>query len=74
MVACAEFDPPRFQAEFVALLQAVHRARGCLPSVHFASGHNHYTIAMHIGTRDVRLADEVLAFVRENCATGEHHD
>ena len=74
LVACAEFDPPRFQAEFVALLQAVHRARGCLPRVHFASGHNHYTIAMHIGTRDVRLADEVLAFVRESCTTGEHHD
>lgn len=68
LVACAEFDPPRFQAEFVALLQAVHRARGWLPRAHYASGHNHYTMAMHVGTRDARLADEVLAFARESCA------
>jgi arylformamidase len=30
-VACAEFDPPRFQAETVALLQAVLTSRGRLP-------------------------------------------
>lgn len=68
MVACAEFDPARFQAEFIALLQAVHRTRGRLPRAHYASGHNHYTMAMHVGTRDVRLAEEVLAFAREHCA------
>jgi acetyl esterase/lipase len=71
MVACAG-SIRRAQAEFVALLGGSPRTR--MPAERASRlGHNHYTIAMHIGTRDVRLADEVLAFVREN-APGEHHD
>jgi arylformamidase len=68
LVACAEFDPPRFQREAVALLDSVLRARGRLPRTHFASGHNHYTLAMHLGTADTRLADEILDFARTCCA------
>lgn len=67
MIASAELDPPRFKAEFAALLSAVQTTRGRLPRTHIASGHNHYTLAMHLGTRDARLADDVLAFVRECC-------
>jgi triacylglycerol lipase len=67
-VACAEFDPPRFQREAVALLERTLRARGRLPRTHFASGHNHYTLAMHLGTSDTRLADELLDFARACCA------
>jgi len=63
LVACAEFDPPRFQAETLALLQRVLTERGRAPRSHFASGHNHYTLAMHLGTSDTRLSDEIVSFV-----------
>lgn len=62
MVACAEFDPPRFQAEWASLLQARLGRHGHLPRAHYASGHNHYSMAMHLGTSDHRLSDELLSF------------
>lgn len=65
MVASAEFDPRRFQVETLALQEAILKARGRLPRTHFASGHNHYTLAMHIGSSDTRLSDEILSFVRD---------
>ncbi|MFM2288192.1 MAG: hypothetical protein RL684_1335 [Pseudomonadota bacterium] len=64
-VACAEFDPPRFQAETTALLQRRLELQGHLPRAHFASGHNHYSLAMHIGGRDQRLGGELLGFIAE---------
>jgi acetyl esterase/lipase len=67
-VACAEFDPPRFQAETLGLLQARLDRHGTMPRAYIASGHNHYSMAMHIGGADRRLADEILAFARESCA------
>jgi arylformamidase len=69
LLASAEFDPPRFQAETRALVQAVSEARGSLPRAHFASGHNHYTLAMHLGSSDTRLSDEILSFIREETKT-----
>ncbi len=65
-VACAEFDPPRFQAETLALLQRRLEASGHMPRAHLASGHNHYSLAMHLGGRDQRLASELLGFISEN--------
>jgi arylformamidase len=64
-VACAEFDPPRFQTETVILLETVLQQRGSLPRAYLASGHNHYTMAMHLGTTDTRLTDEILSFTKE---------
>jgi arylformamidase len=69
LVANAEFDPPRFQAESRELLHAVSRARGSLPRAHLASGHNHYTLAMHLGSSDTRLSEEILSFIREETKT-----
>jgi acetyl esterase/lipase len=64
-VACAEFDPPRFQAEAMALLQRRLEARGQLPRAYLASGHNHFSLAMHVGGRDQRLGRELLGFITE---------
>ena len=69
LIACAEFDPPRFQAEWLGMLTEMQRRRGRLPRVHFASGHNHYSLAMHIGTADTRLSDEIVQFLREHGST-----
>ena len=67
LVACSEFDPPRFQAEFVGLLQRRLERHGALPRSHIGSGHNHYSLAYHLGTSDTRLEDEIVQFVREQC-------
>ena len=64
-VACAEFDPPRFQAETLALLQRRLEVQGHVPRSHLASGHNHYSLAMHVGGRDQRLGRELLGFITE---------
>lgn len=68
-VASAEFDPPRFQAETLGLLAARLERHGTMPRAYVAAGHNHFSIAYHLGTADTRLADEVLGFIREQ--TGE---
>ncbi len=63
LVACAEFDPPRFQAETTGLLAARLAAHGELPRSHIASGHNHFSLAAHIGGVDTRLSDEIRQFI-----------
>ena len=68
MICCAQFDPPRFQAEFLALLQDRLARHGAMPRSYIVSGHNHYTTAMHLGTSDRRLADEIGGFIQESCA------
>ncbi len=67
MVACAQYDPPRFQAEWTGLIQDRLTRHGGLPFCHYASGHNHYSMAMHIGTSDCRLSGEIAAFVDACC-------
>jgi len=67
LVACAEFDPPRFQQEFLGLMDERLARHGAMPRGHIASGHNHYSMAMHLGTSDRRLADEIVDFVAECC-------
>jgi len=65
LVACAQYDPPRFQAEFLGLMQDRLARHGTLPRAVIMTGHNHYTMPMHLGTADRRLADEICAFVRD---------
>lgn len=65
--ACSEFDPPRFQAEFVGLLQKRLDAHGLLPRSYVGSGHNHFSMAYHLGTSDTRLSDEIISFADDCC-------
>lgn len=62
-VACAQYDPPRFQAEFLGLMAERLERHGTMPAGTIVPGHNHYSLAMHLGTTDRRLADEIVAFV-----------
>lgn len=64
-VACAEHDPARFQQEFLALMQDRVARHGTMPRAMILSGHNHYSMPMHLGTADRRLADAICAFVRD---------
>lgn len=68
LVACSEFDPPRFQAEFVGLLSRRLERHGRLPRSYIGSGHNHFSLAYHLGTSDRRFGDEIEAFVRDVCS------
>jgi acetyl esterase/lipase len=67
LVLCAEHDPPRFQAEFAGLLSAFAAVGTPLPLAMVVAGHNHFSLAMHLGTSDRRLADVILAFIEERC-------
>ncbi len=67
--AGAQFDPPRFQAEFLGLMHERLDRHGAMPRGHIASGHNHYSMAMHLGTSDRRLETEILGFIAD--ITGE---
>lgn len=67
-VACAELDPQRFQTEWAGLIMDRLGRQGTLPHCYYASGHNHYSLAMHIGTSDHRLGDEIAAFVTDSCS------
>ncbi|MBF9149637.1 alpha/beta hydrolase [Novosphingobium jiangmenense] len=64
LLACAQFDPPRFQAEFLGLMHERLQRHGTMPRAVTLSGHNHYSMAMHIGTADRRLTDEIISFIR----------
>jgi acetyl esterase/lipase len=66
-VACAEFDPPRFQAEFLGLMAERLERHGAIPRGTIALDHNHYSIAMHLGTSDRRLSDAIVQFARDCC-------
>ena len=68
LIAGAEFDPPRFQAELSGLLAARLAKHGQLPRAFFGSGHNHFSLAYHLGGSDTRLADEILAFLDQATA------
>lgn len=69
-VLAAEFDPPRFQAEFVGLLQRRLASRGALPRAYLATGHNHYSLAFHLGGADRRVSNEIADFVQSCCGIG----
>jgi acetyl esterase/lipase len=64
-LACAEFDPPRFQAEFLGLMQERLDQHGAMPRGFIGTGHNHYSLAMHLGTSDKRLAEQIVEFVKD---------
>lgn len=63
LLAWAEHDPARFQRETMALLSARLARHGRLPRAFCGTGHNHFSLAAHIGGSDTRLSDEIRAFV-----------
>lgn len=65
LVTCSQYDPARFQAEFLGLMQARLAAHGTMPRAILMPGHNHYTLAMHLGTSDKRLEEEIAAFLED---------
>ncbi|MBB4086982.1 alpha/beta hydrolase [Sphingomonas carotinifaciens] len=69
-LACAQYDPPRFQRETIALLAERLERHGTLTPAAILSGHNHYSLAAHLGTADTRLSDDILGFLADNDIIG----
>ena len=67
-LACAEFDPPRFQREWLGAMQRRLETKGSLPQGRVVCGHNHYTLAMHLGSSDSTFGEELIGFALD--ATG----
>jgi arylformamidase len=65
-VTCAQYDPPHFQAETVEAIRRYLHAQGRLPRVYVAAGHNHFSMAQHLGTEDTRFETEIFDFIRTN--------
>ncbi len=65
LVAWAELDPPRFQHEALRLLSERLDRHGRAPAAFCGNGHNHFSLAAHIGGSDTRLSDAALAFVAD---------
>lgn len=73
LIATAEHDPERFQREFAGLIADRLARQGALPLMHYGTGHNHYSLAMHLGTSDTKLADAIARFIAHCCA-GDGHE
>ncbi|WP_296049139.1 alpha/beta hydrolase [uncultured Alteromonas sp.] len=62
-IACSEHDPQRFQQEWMGLVQQRLTVQHKQDRTLVLSGHNHYSIAGHLGTSDTRLADEIMTYI-----------
>ena len=65
LVASAQYDPARFQTEFLGLMADRLARHGTMPRALIVPDHNHYTLAMHLGTGDTRLEREIAAFIED---------
>ena len=64
-MASAQYDPARFQTEFLGLMADRLARHGTMPRALIVPDHNHYTLAMHLGTGDTRLEREIAAFIED---------
>lgn len=63
LVIVAEFDPPDFLRQHVALLDAYLREHNELPRCHQFGGHNHLSTVLHLNTSDETLAVALREFM-----------
>lgn len=65
LVTLAEFDPPQFEQQTLALLQAVQQSRGLMPRFVHAVGQNHLSVALFLGLPGDVVAPQLKAFIDE---------
>ena len=65
LVTLAEFDPPQFEHQTLALLQAVQQGRGQMPRFVHAVGQNHLSVALFLGLPGDVVAPQLKAFIDE---------
>ena len=63
----SELDPPQFQRQAAALVNARFAATGRLPELHYLVGHNHVSSVMQMGSAVDTLGGPLAEFVRRVC-------
>jgi triacylglycerol lipase len=63
MVAIAEYDPPKLEAQALHLINAFHDRRKTLPAFTRLMGHNHFTTTHHLNTGDEYFGLQILRFM-----------
>ncbi|HTW38164.1 MAG TPA: alpha/beta hydrolase [Steroidobacteraceae bacterium] len=58
-----EMDPPEFQHQTLAMLQAFLTQRGELPGFVYLPGHNHLSSTMHLNSPDAYLGERIRDFI-----------
>lgn len=71
LLGVAQADPPATHRQFVLVQQAFLGRGRPLPHLLHADGHNHYTIAHHLGTQDECVGRRILDFIEKRLATQE---
>jgi len=66
LVTLAEFDPPQFEQQALALLVAVQRSKGSLPRFVHAVGQNHFSVALYLGLAGDLVASQIKSFINEH--------
>ena len=66
LVTLAEFDPPQFEQQTMALLAAVQQHKGRLPHFVHAVGQNHMSVAMFLGLSGDLVAPQLKRFIDEH--------
>jgi triacylglycerol lipase len=68
MVAVAEFDPPEFQHQALAVIGALTKRDGTVPRIARLGGHSHYSEIMSFGTDyEPELARQIRDFIERDC-------
>jgi acetyl esterase/lipase len=63
LLSVAEFDPPQFEKQALALLSAVQDAKQKMPPLVYAIGQNHLSVAMFFGLPGDLVSPQVKAFI-----------
>jgi acetyl esterase/lipase len=68
LVTIAECDPPFFEQQGLALLDALHRRHGQLPRCVHMIGQNHLSVALYLGLEGDVLAPQLRNFINDHSA------
>jgi acetyl esterase/lipase len=66
LVTLAECDPPYFEQQGLALLNALQKKRGLLPRCVHAIGQNHFSVALGLGLDGDLLGPQLRNFIDDN--------
>lgn len=66
LVTLAEFDPPQFEQQALALLAAVQEGKGRMPRFVHAVGQNHLSVALYLGLAGDLVAPQIKSFIDEH--------
>jgi acetyl esterase/lipase len=70
LVTLAEYDPPQFEQQALALLTAVQQSKGRVPHFVHAVGQNHLSVALYLGLPGDLVGPQIKRFIDEHANAG----